>query len=164
MNNLLNWKKQFPISLRSPRNPFSSLRSDLERIMENADDWFGPSNLQLESNENFALFPKMDIVDDKECFKLEFEMPGMGEEDIKLSIQEGLLTVKGEKSSAKRNHDKNYLSREIHFGSYERTVSLPVDLDIENAKASFRKGMLWVEIPKRPESISKARDIKIHKA
>ncbi len=105
----------------------------------------------------------MDIVDDKENLKIEVEMPGMGEEDIKVSIADGILTIRGEKETSKKDEGKNYVRREIGYGSYERTIPLPDSVDVEKAKASFKKGMLWVTIPKKPESVKRSRELKIEK-
>lgn len=117
----------------------------------------------FEGFENLILNPSMDIVDDKENLKIEVEMPGMGEEDIKVSIADGILTIRGEKETSKKDEGKNYVRREIGYGSYERTIPLPDSVDVEKAKASFKKGMLWVTIPKKPESVKRSRELKIEK-
>ncbi len=63
--------------------------------------WFDPFNFPTERFEKLALSPAVDIVDDKDQFKVEVEMPGMGEEDVKVAIDNGILTIKGEKTTSK---------------------------------------------------------------
>ncbi|CZN70874.1 T786P28D [Legionella pneumophila] len=58
----------------------------------------------------------MDVVEDKDHYSIELEMPGMDEKDIKVSLADNILTISGEKSTSKKNEDKKYLSREISYG------------------------------------------------
>ena len=106
----------------------------------------------------------MDIVDNDEELNIEVEMPGMSEEDIKITINEDRLTIEGEKSTSSKHKDKNYLSREINYGRYERCIALPQSVDTSKASATFKKGMLWVKIPKKAESKHHSREVKIQKA
>lgn len=136
-------------------NPFLALRNELDRVMK---DFYNPGIF-----EDLKLHPLVDLVDDKDHFKVEIEMPGMGEEDIKVSIADGILTIKGEKSTSKKDEGKNYITREISYGNYERHISLPASVDIDKAKASFKKGMLWVTIPKTAGSTQHSHEIKVEK-
>ena len=90
-------------------------------------------------------------------------MPGMGEEDISIEVNDGVLIIKGRKEISKQNKDKDYLMREISYGSYERTIDLPDSVDIDKVKATFKKGMLWVDIPKKPDYVNKNRKVNIEK-
>jgi len=118
----------------------------------------------LKKFENIKLSPALDIVEDKDCFKIEAEMPGMSEKDINVTFNDNRITIQGEKSTSKKNEKKNFVSREISYGRYDRTVSLPLTADVDKATASFKKGMLWVTIPKRANSSSSSKSIKIEKA
>ena len=157
------FKRNLPVTIQN-NNPFVSLQNELDRAMRDFHGWFEPFNFPAERFENINLTPAVDIVDDDKRFKVEAEMPGMGEEDIKVSIDNGVLTIKGEKTTSKQDKDKNYRMREISYGSYERNIPLPESVDVENAKASFKKGMLWVDIPKKPEFTKKSKVIEVKKA
>ena len=164
MSNLINFKKSTSLSEQNKIDPFSSIQRALTRAM---DDFYNfPNSLHLtqEDFENIVISPSIDIVDDKDQIKVEAEMPGMGEEDVKVSLSEGMLHIKGEKRTSSKDKDKNYMRREIGYGCYERTIALPESVDYEKAKASFRKGMLWVTIPKKAEATRKNRELKIEKA
>ncbi len=104
-------------------------------------DVFSSAKMGLDQFENLDLMPSMDIVEDEEHFNVQVEMPGMDEKDIKVSFADNTLTIAGEKSSSHKNKNKKYISREINYGRYERTISLPNTVDIDKASASFKKGM-----------------------
>jgi len=163
MINLLDWKKSIPVSIETHRkNPFLTLQSELDKAMRDFYSTFEMPSIS-DKFEGLKISPAIDLVEDKDSIKVEAEMPGLGVEDIKVSINEGILTIKGEKTISQKDENKNYLSREINYGYYERTIALPESADIEKAKSSFKKGMLWVTIPKKAEAIKKSRELKIEK-
>lgn len=163
MKNLSDSKKSPVIPFRGA-NHFLSLQNELDNFMTNFNRWFEPFNFPRENFEDLSLLPAVDIVDDKDEVKIEVEMPGMGEEDIKVSINNGLLTIKGEKSTSTKDKTKNYMSREIKYGFCERNIPLPSGIDADKVKASFKKGMLWITIPKKAEYIKGSKEIPIEKA
>ncbi|WP_028388887.1 Hsp20/alpha crystallin family protein [Legionella fairfieldensis] len=165
MASLSKQGKSSPLSVEHPlKNPFIDLHHEVSKAMNEFYHLFEPVNFHFGQFENVKLSPSMDIVEDNDNFKVEVEMPGMDEKDIKLSIDENRLTIYGEKTISKKDEKKNYLSREISYGCYERSIELPPSADIDKACASFKKGMLWVTIPKKAGSQGKARKINIEKA
>jgi HSP20 family protein len=163
MRNLLNLKKSIPISIQHRKNPFLSVQTELDRAIDDFYHLFQSPHFPLGSFENLSINPSVDLVEDKENFKVEAEMPGMGEEDIKVSISDGVLTIKGEKSISKKDEGKNYIVREIGYGRYERSIPLPDSVDVDKAQASFKKGMLWVNLPKKAETVKRSREIQVEK-
>ncbi|QIV95942.1 heat shock protein Hsp20 [Allofrancisella inopinata] len=163
--NLLATKKNVPINLGQRKNtPFwSTAQNEFNKAFNNIYEWFEPFSSSIERFEDLSLCPAVDVVDEKNQLKIEIEMPGLGEEDIKVSIDNGILTVKGEKTTSRQDKDKNYMMREINYGSYERSLSLPDTVDTDKAKASFKKGMLWVVLPKKPECTKESKTIEVEK-
>ncbi len=161
---MVSWNKSVPVSIQSRKNPFLSLQSELDRAMADFYNLFAMPSISSDKFENLTITPSINLVEDKDSVKIEAEMPGLGEEDIKVSVGDGILTIKGEKTVSSKNENKNYLSREIHYGRYERNIALPDSVDVEKAKASFKKGMLWVTIPKKAEIVKKSRELKVEKA
>jgi len=153
MSNLANLKKNIP----------NSLQQEIDKAMNQINDWFQTSTWP-DHFEDLKLSPAIDLVDDKDNFKVEVEMPGMGEEDVKVSIHDGYLNIRGEKSTSKQDKGKNYIIREISYGNYDRSIALPDSVDVDQAKASFKKGMLWVTIPKKNQRVQKSREIPVIKA
>lgn len=161
MGSIINWKKTTPSF--HVQNPFTLLQEDLDRAMSEFNKIFEVNRLATGKN-GLKLNPRIDIIEDKDNFKVEAELPGMAEEDIQVTVENGLLTIKGEKELSKKDEDKNYVMREISYGSYERTIALPDYVDVDKAKASFKKGMLWVTLPKKAEAAKQSKQIKIEKA
>ncbi|ARB93288.1 Hsp20/alpha crystallin family protein [Legionella longbeachae] len=146
-------------------SPFIRLQNEVDRLFGEFSDFFSPSRFKgWEQFEQLNLAPSMDVVEDKDHFSIQLEMPGMDEKDIHLSITDNVLTISGEKSTSKKNKNKKYVSREISYGKYERSISLPSSVDVDKVKANFKKGMLWIQLPKKEETIGGARDIKIEQA
>lgn len=148
-----------------PSSPFIRLHNEVDRLFGEFSDFFSPTRFRgLEQFEELNLAPSMDVVEDKDHFSIQLEMPGMDEKDIHLSIADNVLTISGEKSISKKNKHKKYVSREISYGKYERSISLPSSVNVDEVKANFKKGMLWVQLPKKEEATSGSRDIKIEQA
>lgn len=145
-------------------NPFLRLQQEVTHAMNDFYDLFEPKSSNLTHFDDLMISPAIDIVENKDNFKIEVEMPGMGEEDIQVSFNENRLTIQGEKTISKKDDKKDFVSREINYGRYERSISLPLTADVEKATASFKKGMLWIVIPKKSGSSKTARSIKIEKA
>ena len=157
-------KKYLPSTFQNQKNnPFLPLQNELNKVMGDFYGWFEPFHFPSERFEDLILHPSVDIVDTKDQFKVEVEMPGMGEEDIQVSVDNGMLFIKGEKTTSRQDKDKNYRMREISYGKYERSIALPEYVDVDKAKASFKKGMLWVDFSKKPECVSKSRTIAVEK-
>ncbi|QEY51551.1 Hsp20/alpha crystallin family protein [Legionella longbeachae] len=164
MNTLLKWKKGHPVPIAHANNPFLSLQHEVDRAFRDFYDIFSFNRPALEQFENLNLLPSMDVVEDEAHFSVQVEMPGMDEKDIQVSFANNILTITGEKFTSKKNENKKFLSREISYGKYERSISLPPTVDVEKAKATFKKGMLWIELPKKAEAKGKGRDIKVEHA
>jgi HSP20 family protein len=144
------------------KDPFSSMQREFDQIVNKFQNVFKQSPTTVTS-EKFIINPSIDIINDKDRFKVEFEMPGVGENDIKVSINDGVLSIKAEKHLSRKNKNVNYVSREICYGSYERNIQLPDSVNVDKAEASFKKGMLWIDIPKKSESKKQNKELTIKK-
>jgi HSP20 family protein len=161
LNRTLLPSKLLPITnLRN--NPFLSIQNSIDQAMANFYTNLKP--LSSEDWEKFSINPAADIVEGDNDIKIEIEMPGMGPEDIKLTINNNTLTIFGEKTTSKQDKGKNYLTREISYGHYERCIPIPNYLDTNKAEASFKKGMLWIRIPKKNDHENFKQEIKIKSA
>lgn len=156
-------EKHIPISRNNLANPFLSLHQEVDRAMNELSHWFDMPKIDFNKFDNLTLSPAIDFVEDKKMLRVEAEMPGMSEKDIHVSIDNHTLTIMGEKSTSKKDDGKNYRMREISYGKYERSITLPENLDLSNAKATFKKGMLWVEFPKKLKGKSAPKKINIQK-
>jgi HSP20 family protein len=109
-----------------------------------------------------AWSPNVDIYENKEQLVLEAELPGMKREDFELSIENNVITLRGERQFEKRDESDNYHRVERAYGSFTRSFTLPNTVSGEGASADYRNGVLRVTLPKREET--KARRIEVKEA
>ena len=145
-------------------DPFTGFHHDISHALDEFCHSFEPQTTKPHTFENLKFSPMMDLVEDKTCYKLEVEMPGLDEKDLKLSVRDNILVIEGEKTTSHKDKKKNFVSREISYGRYMRTVILPLNVNLDKIAANFKKGMLWVTIPKMKVLAKSNRQIKIKKA
>ncbi len=105
--------------------------------------------------------PRLDIAEDEKGFEVTVELPGMEAKDVELSLHEGMLTIKGKKETEHAEHHKNVFRSERTYGSFQRQVALPMEIDTERINAMFKNGVLTVHLTKTPEALRAARKIAI---
>jgi len=88
----------------------------------------------------------------------------MDEKNIDVKVADGTLTIKGEKQEEKEEKKKDYYLRERSFGSFERSFAIPEGVDADKIEASFKKGVLTLTLPKKPEAQKPAKKIDIKAA
>ena len=103
--------------------------------------------------------PSVDIYENKDQIVLEAELPGMNREDFELSVENNVITLRGERQFEKKDDSDNYHRVERSYGSFTRSFTLPQTVSADGASAEYRNGVLRVTLPKREET--KARRIKI---
>src|SRR5881275_153394 len=103
--------------------------------------------------------PSVDIYENKEQIVLEAELPGMRREDFDLSVENNVITLKGERRFEKKDDSDNYHRVERSYGSFTRSFTLPNTVTAEGATAEYTNGVLRVTLPKREDT--KARRIEI---
>jgi HSP20 family protein len=118
-----------------------------------------PASIDREEALRGAWSPSVDISENKENLVLEAELPGMKREDFEISIENNVITLKGERKFEKRSDDENYHRVERSYGSFTRSFTLPQNVTADGANAEFKDGILRVTLPKREET--KARKIEI---
>ena len=105
--------------------------------------------------------PKMDVADLKDKIEVKVELPGMDEKDIELSMDDGVLTISGEKKTETQSDDKGYSLKECSYGSFSRSIRLPENIADDKIAAKFDKGVLMVDVPKKEPTTAKSRKIAI---
>ena len=133
--------------------PWTDLKREMERLFDRFPMGrieFGPRWDEFMAVGEWA--PSLDLSETKDALVVKVEVPGMDPKDIKISLQENLLTVKGEKRQEKEEKDERYHRVERSYGAFTRTVRLPVAVDGSKVVASFKNGLLTVTLPKTPAS------------
>jgi HSP20 family protein len=123
------------------------------------EPFFGRFNFLEDETKSGVWAPPVDVAEEKDKIFVRVEVPGMNESDLKVSFEDGLLTVSGERQF-ERKDDRNYHRIERTYGSFTRTFSLPRTVDANSIAASYRDGILEIEIPKLEEA--KPKQIQIH--
>ena len=106
--------------------------------------------------------PAMDIVENDDAFLALADLPGLTKDDIEISVEDGMLSISGERKSAHTSDEesKGFKRLERAWGTFRRSFSLPQGVDLEKVSASFTDGVLTVTLPKT--EIVKARKVDIH--
>ena len=95
--------------------------------------------------------PAMDLVETPDHYVLKADLPGVSEDDIKLEVQDNVLTVSGERKSETKDERDGFVRVERASGSFRRSLTLPKGVDAEGVTAAFDKGVLEIRIPKPQE-------------
>jgi HSP20 family protein len=95
--------------------------------------------------------PAMDLVESGDHFVLRADLPGMSEDDVKIELEDGTLTVSGERKAEHEEKEEGYYRVERAFGSFSRSLTLPKGVNPDEVTASFDRGVLEVRIPKPEE-------------
>jgi HSP20 family protein len=96
--------------------------------------------------------PVVDITETDDRYQVSAEVPGVKKDDLTLEVQEGVLTLRGEKKQEREDENEKGRRLERVYGAFTRSFSLPADADPDHIEASFKDGVLTVRIPKRPEA------------
>lgn len=105
--------------------------------------------------------PATDIVENDKHIRITLEMPGMAEKDIEVSVDEGRLMVRGEKTEERKEEKDDYRLSERHYGSFQRAFQLPPGVDSEKIDARYANGVLTLTLPKTEAAQKKQRKISI---
>lgn len=108
------------------------------------DDFF----LRGEAQATRALRPAMDVDEDDNAITVKTELPGIAKDDVHVMLEDGVLTITGEKKSDREAKDKNFHLVERSFGAFHRSITLPTGVETDSVDASFEHGVLVIRIPK----------------
>ena len=148
---LAPWRGSGSLAPIGPESGFGGSLFDLHRRMNRLFD----NLLEQGDGDGAALGratlapPALDIAQNDKQIEITAELPGVKEEDIDLSIEDGVLTLSGEKKSERKDEERGYSERS--YGRFERRLALPSDIDDEQCSAEFRDGVLRIVIPKAAE-------------
>ena len=148
---LVRWK---PRSV-SPWSQESSLLNNWGSFMDDFVNW---STGRMQPSEP-AWAPRVDVREESDGYVVEVDLPGMSKDDIEVTLENDILTISGERKVEDTNGDGTVHRRERLCGKFTRSMSFPGDVDPENVAASFKDGVLKVEIKK--SELTKPRQIEI---
>jgi HSP20 family protein len=139
-------------------SPILQLHREIDRLFDDAFRGFGFPALtmpRLPSDWPGMLKPALDIRETEKQYVITLEVPGVEEKDIQLTLDNDVLTVRGEKRQEQETKEGGYHRIERSYGSFQRALNLPDDANQDSIKASFKNGVLTITIDKRETSASK---------
>jgi len=146
-------------------DPFSAMRAEMDRVF---DSFLGRGFARLpvlsRIEESDAVVPSIDVRETETEFVVEAELPGMNEKDVSVTLNNGVLTLKGEKKSEREEKKDDYHLMERSYGSFQRSFQIADAIDPDKVKATFDKGVLKVAMAKRPEAVKAEKRIPLGKS
>ena len=136
--------------------PFKELENFHDRMQRYFDDF---PNFEFNIDENF--YPRIEISEDKDNINVVAEIPGVKKDDIKITLQDNILTVEGEKKKELEQKEKNFFRSERMYGSFKRCFTLPNLVDSDKVDAKFENGMLNIQLKKIEQKVKSEKVIEL---
>ena len=131
----------------NPMRDMMSLRNEMNRLFEQAFEEMPPSRWQPSTNWGLAV----DVSENDEAFVITASVPGVKQDDLEITISDNVLTIKGEFKVDETIEEEKYHIRERRYGSFGRSLTLPVAVKADEVDASYENGVLKLEVPKAEE-------------
>lgn len=138
------------VSQWSPRNEMERIFQDFFRDFRGLASWNPQSMLGLA-----AAFPTVEMVEEKEKYVVKVDTPGLEKEDIRISITDNTLHLRGEFRQEEEREDRNYIYSERVYGAFSRDIPLPSAVNADQVRATVKNGVLTIELPKSKEAMPK---------
>jgi HSP20 family protein len=164
---LIPWRRERAETamIRPEDSPFV----DLHRRMNDLFDSFfsdfetglsAPPGLLAGRRTALAL-PRVDVAETDTELVVSADLPGLEEKDLRVTVDDDVLSIRGTRQEEREEKKRSYHLMERSYGEFQRSIPLPADVDPDRVKASFKKGVLTVTLPKRPEAQAKRKAITI---
>lgn len=144
----------------SPRRDLWDPFTGLAEIQDEVNRLFDTS-LRRHGGFEGVFSPALDVVVEKDNVLVKADLPGLGKDDISVTLQDNYLTLKGEKKHEVEQKEANYFLSERVHGSFTRTIELPVAVDAAKIDARFKDGVLQVTLPKTEQAKPKQIEVKV---
>ncbi|NLX18704.1 MAG: Hsp20/alpha crystallin family protein [Desulfobulbus sp.] len=149
-------------------DPTLSIHRDIDRLFDQFFHGFGvPAfgrHREWPGIDSGMLKPKIDLAASDDEYLLTVEIPGVDEKDVSIDITGNTMTVRGEKRQEKEEKEKDYYRIERSYGSFQRVLSLPEDVDQDAIKAGFKNGILSVTMPRKAVQKGEVKQVTINTA
>ncbi|MCS7313358.1 MAG: Hsp20/alpha crystallin family protein [Acidobacteria bacterium] len=148
-------------------SPFRELRRwdpfrEMERLterMERLFEEFFPT-VRREEEREYVWAPAVDVYENDKAYVVEVDLPGLKKEDVKVTLQNNVLTIQGERRLAREEKGVDYHRQERFYGKFLRSFTLPEMVDADKVSAEFKDGVLRLTLPKREPSAGRVIDVK----
>lgn len=144
------------------QHPIDVFQDGFNRMVNDffKDDWGLSSSFFR--NDRFSSFsPLVNVSENEKSVEVTAELPGLNDKDIQVSLQDDVLTIKGEKKEEKESKNNEFHRIERSYGSFQRSIKLPCEVVSEKIKASHKNGILKIEMPKSAKARENSRFIEV---
>ena len=138
--------------------PMLKLRSGIDQLFE---DFFTEEKALAPFQMNGKL-PALDVKETAEAITVDAELPGLKQEEIQVTVEEGILTIAAERKQEKDEKTKNVRRTERYYGRMERKLALPASVEEGKIDAVYKDGVLHLTLPKKPSAKPKAVAVKVN--
>jgi len=149
-------RERSPATRSDSLHPVMSLHREMNRLFDDVFRGFDESRLF----SGRSGWPSMDVEETDKEYRVTAELPGLEERDVEVLLQDGLLTVRGEKKLESENRNRTYSER--FYGRFERQITLDRDVDDSAVSATFKNGILTVTVPKSARAVERSKRIPIN--
>ncbi|MFN0063124.1 MAG: Hsp20/alpha crystallin family protein [Myxococcaceae bacterium] len=133
----------------------------MEQLQDEVSRWFDNRLAFGKSGESFGWTPAVDIYEDTEGVTFKFDLPEIDAKDVQVHVENGVLTVRGERRMEREDKKDQYHRVERAYGAFTRSFSLPMTYDFDKIRAEQKNGVLRVQIPKRAEAKPKSIQVRV---
>ena len=130
-----------------PRNDLSRMQKEFDRLFSD----FFPTFEGGEGELKRSWIPSVDFSETKDAFLVHLDVPGIDKNDLVVNFRDGVLTVSGERKAEVKNEDTNHVRLERSFGHFYRSFNLPTAVRADKINATYKDGVLLIEVPKAEE-------------
>lgn len=146
---------------RSRFTDIANNRQNIENIFaEFFNDFNKPASSLLSETMRASLLPRLNISETDNKYFIEAELPGVKQSDLELKLDNNILVIKGKTEESKESKERNYFMRERYYGSFQRSLTLPNNINENDITANFKDGILNIEITKKLENSTKNIEVK----
>ena len=158
MNTVTRWNPLSTLSRWNPMREFDDMQKRISSLLDFAPTTNGGEQETLTAAE---WLPSVDITEDEKEYLVKAELPGLKKEDIKVNVEDGVLTITGERKFEKEEKNKKYHRIERSYGNFTRTFTLPEAVKADKVAAEFKDGVLHVRLPKDETAKPKTIEVKV---
>lgn len=148
----------------NPARELATFPSDILSMQREINRMF--DNFFRGENDEASLFaptwkPAVDITEHDDEYVAKVELPGVNKDDVKITMQDNVLSIRGEKTQEKKGKEENYHRVERYYGSFQRSFTLPTSVKSDRIEAEYKDGILTIRMPKAEEAKPKQIEVKV---
>jgi HSP20 family protein len=141
-----------------------TLRQHMDDLFEHLSERsFRPGERERSVWGTEALVPAMESHVDKDTLIIKADLPGIDPKEVSISVMGNQLTIEGERKREEKKEEKDYFSRELAYGKFSRTITLPEGVDADKVKANYKNGVLEITMPAPKQTAGKKIQIEAQK-